>query len=58
MKSNTGTDGRGNYSAADTQQLYFGDSTMHTANFQVYGADSDPSICEVYAVIGREVIKS
>ena len=53
--SNTGADEYGNYSAADTEQLYSGDSTLHTANFQVYGADDDPSICEVYAVIGREV---
>jgi len=62
VQSDAGADGHGNYSAADTQQLYFGDSTLHTANFQVYGAHSnqtginldDPSICEVYAVVGRE----
>jgi len=53
VKSDAGADGRGNYSAADTQQLYSGDSTLHTANFQVFNA-YDASICEVYAVIGRE----
>jgi len=59
VKSNTGADGGGSYSASDTQQLYSGESTLHTANFQVYNAtkftpNNDPSICEVYAVIGRE----
>ena len=57
--SNTGADEYGNYSASDAEQLYSGDSTLHTANFQVFNEpDGDPSICEVYAVIGREVIKS
>ena len=60
MKSNTGADGGGSFSASEPQQLYSGESTLHTANFQVYNAtqlepNDDPSICEVYAVIGREV---
>ena len=56
MKGNAGADGKGSYSAQNTEQLYYGDSTLHTANFQVYNApDKDPSICEVYAVIARKV---
>jgi len=59
VRSNTGADGGGIYSAVDAEQLYSGESTLHTANFQVYNAtkftpNNDPSICEVYAVIGRE----
>jgi len=53
VQGNAGADYNGNYSAADTQQLYSGKSTLHTANFQVFNA-YDASICEVYAVIGRE----
>ena len=56
MKGNAGADGKGSYSAQNTEQLYYGDSTLHTANFQVYNEpNDDPSICEVYAVIAREV---
>jgi len=59
VNSNTGADGGGSFSASEPQQLYSGESTLHTANFQVYNAtqlepNDDPSICEVYAVIGRE----
>ena len=37
-------------------QSNYTNSTLHTANFQVYNEPiADPSICEVYAVIGREV---
>ena len=58
MDSNTGADNHGSYAAEDTQLLYSGSTNMSAAYFQVYGAESDPSICEVYAVISRKVRSS
>jgi len=55
VTGNAGADGEGSYSAQTTEQLYYGNSTLHTANFQVYNEPyDDPSICEVYAVVARE----
>ena len=59
MKGNTGADNQGSYYAQNTEQLHSGDSNLYVANFQVYNEpNSDPSICEVYAVIGKEVWQS